>query len=109
MLLPNAAEAIIAAEKVLYLLDAAHPQNGGKARSFQRLGYALDSPEKLAHDLRAQQLAYEALEVDQTIFGRVFTIRGILQGPAGDANILSVWIIRHGESFPRLITAYPWR
>ena len=40
MKLPNADKAVVEREKVEdYLLDAAHPDNGGKAQFFERFGF----------------------------------------------------------------------
>ena len=41
-------------------------------------------------------------------FGRRFEARGTLSGPSGRAGVVvTAWIIRSGEDFPRFITAYP--
>jgi len=47
--LPNAEKAIAEHEKVAdYLLNAAHPDNGGKAAFFEGLGFCHAEPETLA-------------------------------------------------------------
>jgi hypothetical protein len=39
---------------------------------------------------------------------KAVAVDAMLQGPAGrSAHVVSVWIVRHGEEFPRLVTAYP--
>lgn len=49
MRLPNAIRALVELAKVAdYLLNAAHPDNGGKASFFEALGFALDEPSRLA-------------------------------------------------------------
>ena len=43
--LPNAESAVVDRRKVLeYLLNAAHPDNGGKARFFEGLGFSGNDP-----------------------------------------------------------------
>ena len=43
-----------------------------------------------------------------TRHGMVYEIRAILRGPSGtSAGLVSVWIVRHGETHPTLVTAYP--
>ena len=81
--LRNAHLAIVDRSKVLdYLLNEAHPDNGGKAGFFGLLGYSREDPERLMQALR------------QTQESRQWSIR-------------TVWIIDRGEDAPRLVTAYP--
>src|SRR5436305_1649137 len=57
--LPNAEKAIVEREKVAnYLLNAAHPDNGGKAAFFEELGFRRADPETLAKAL--QKSAHQA-------------------------------------------------
>jgi hypothetical protein len=39
-------------------------------------------------------------------FGRVYVLRFPLSSPRGTGTVLSVWIVRHGEDFPRLATCH---
>jgi hypothetical protein len=39
-------------------------------------------------------------------FGTVYVLRFPLATAQGTATVLSAWIIRHGEDFPRLTTCY---
>ena len=56
--LPNADKAVVERHKVAdYLLNAAHPDNGGKAAFFEGLGFRLSEWETLAKAL--QKLARE--------------------------------------------------
>jgi hypothetical protein len=92
-----------------YVIDTGHDQNQGKGRVFQAIGYTRENWDLLERDIRSQHLTQEALEVEPTRHGRKFHIIAPLQGPTGTANILSVWIIRHGEDFPRFVTAHRYR
>ena len=48
MILPNAEKAIVERDKIVdYLLNAAHPDNGGKATFFESLGFRRSKPELL--------------------------------------------------------------
>jgi hypothetical protein len=91
---------------MIYVLNPTHPQNNGKARLFAALGYTAENWERLEHDLCTQHLPLDAVEVEPTIHGRKYEITGFMQGPGGSANILSIWIIRWEEDFPRFVTAY---
>lgn len=53
MKLPNAENAVVEREKIVeYRLNAAHPDNGGKAKFFEGLGFRRDQWERLAQALR---------------------------------------------------------
>lgn len=72
------------------------------------LGYSADAWETLEGDLRGHALDNEALATETSQFGQKYEVRGTLKGPAGKAALLvAVWIVLHGEDFPRLVTAYP--
>ena len=109
MKLPNAEDAVVPVEKVRdYLLSPRHPIGRFKASFFRRLGYTEEQWAKLEKDLRTQHLVLEAKEQDQTRYGRKFMIRGRFTGPTTETVMLiSVWVIRRGEDFPRFVTAYP--
>lgn len=36
-----------------------------------------------------------------------YVVRGTIHGAMAAAAIVSVWIVLHGEDFPRFVTAYP--
>lgn len=109
MRLPNAAEAIIAPEKLRdYLLSSEHPAGGHKSAFFDGLGYTREDWEVLERALRDQHLALDAEEEETTEWGRMFVITAPLMGPRGrQAGVRSVWIIRREEEAPRFVTAYP--
>ncbi len=107
--LPNAHEALIDERKVVdYLLNAAHPDNGGEAAFFLGLGFSRQDPAALG-------LALLKLGVDGTVtrevssaHGRKFIVDGVLRLTAGkEAVVRTVWIVDTGEDKPRLVTAYP--
>ena len=108
MLIPGADRAFIDRTKLHdYLLSSEHPIGRFKARFFAALGFSSHSWELFEHALREQHLTQEA-EVGQTDDeGQAFTVRAILRGPAGQASVVSVWLFRTGEAFPRFVTTYP--
>lgn len=109
MRLPSADRAIIPSEKLRdYLLSPEHPIGRFKAAFFVSLGYTKDDWQRLEADLRSQHLVLDAVEGEQTKYGRKFVITSPLMGPSGNAaTVVSVWVIRHGEDIPRFVTAYP--
>jgi hypothetical protein len=41
-------------------------------------------------------------------FGQKYEVNGILRGPSGrEARVTTIWIVKNGEDFPRLVTVYP--
>ena len=108
MRLPNADRAIIEPAKLHgYLLSASHPLGRFKARFFATLGYSAERWERLATDLREQHLAAGVEAQRPSAYGQKYEVRAILNGPSGQTPVVSVWIIRDAEDFPRFVTAYP--
>lgn len=87
-----------------YLLSKTHPVGRFKARIFAALGFDDESVEAFASELRRIAAEGEVAEVEDTEFGRKYTVPGALAGPAGSAQVLSVWIEEHGHEELRLVT-----
>ena len=106
--LPNAENAITQKEKLQdYLLSQSHPIGRFKAAFFRSLGYSSDNWEALERDIR-NLLSNEVEKSQETEYGNKFEVRGEICGPSGlRAKIVTVWIVRKGNEFPRFITAYP--
>jgi hypothetical protein len=109
MNLPNAEDAVIDPAKVCdYLLSAAHPVGRFKATFFVSLGYVHEGWEVLRDDILAIARTAQVTSEQASSHGRMFQVDGILLGPSGrSAAIRTAWIVRAGESFPRLVTAFP--
>jgi hypothetical protein len=89
------------------MLSSSHPIGRFKARFFATLGYTATNWQLLASALRDQHLTQDAVLVESSAYGRKYEIRAILNGPARRAAVVSVWMIRTGETVPRFVTAYP--
>ena len=109
MKLPNAEKAIVSREKIAdYLLHAAHPDNGGKADFFERLGFRRDEWAILAAAFKALANQNEALKAAETPHGTKYIITGRIEAPGGKAaQVQSIWIMDKGQDAARLVTAYP--
>jgi len=109
MRLPNAHLAVVEERKVAeYLLNQAHPDNGGKAAFFLTLGFSRQSATNLS--IALVRLAGEGNVVHQadSPHGQKYVVEGVLDSPAGkNAVVRTVWIVDHGQDAPRLVTAYP--
>ena len=111
MRLPGGERAIIDPEKLQdYVLSRVHPVGRFKAAFFASLGYETDNWQDLDRALRAAADQAEAEPEVRTPYGQKYRIRSILEGPAGrSAEVVSVWIILHDETAPRLVTVMPGR
>ena len=111
MKLRNAHLAVVDRGKVLdYLLNEAHPDNGGKARFFALLGFSRDDPERLMEALRDVAEHGELAIGGESIHGEKFVVDGWLSAHTQESRqwpVRTVWIVDRGKDAPRLITAYP--
>jgi len=107
--LPNAGAALIERSKIAeYLLSAAHPVGRFKAVFFRALGFNAAAWPDLRDAILTVAQTGAATELPPTLFGRRFEVRGTLVGPSGGAaRIVTAWIVRSDEDFPRFVTAYP--
>ena len=107
MKIPGSARPVIEEAKVRdYLLSPEHPVGRAKAQFFVPLGFERTNWSVLRDQL--QQLASVDAELGAgTRFGQKYVVRGTIHGPMAAAAIVTVWIVLHGEDFPRFVTAYP--
>ena len=111
MRLPGGERAIIDPDKLRdYVLSQGHPVGRFKAAFFASLGYEIDNWQDLDRALRTAASEAEAEPEERTTYGQKYRIRSMLERPAGrSAEIVSVWIILHDETTPRLVTVMPGR
>ena len=109
MNLPNAQLARVQQTKVLaYLLNAAHPDNGGKSGFFGALGFSRADWRTLALALRRLAAAGDVTDVLAVRYGTKYVVDGQIDTPSGaSAKVRTVWIVESGRNEPRLVTAYP--
>lgn len=112
MKLRNAHLAIIERHKVTdYLMNPAHPDNGGKAQFFESLGFSGENPEALVQALEIVAKTGDIVEGVESIHGEKYVVDGSLSSQTEESRrrtVRTVWIIdRGGSEAPRLVTAYP--
>jgi hypothetical protein len=91
-----------------YLLDPEHPRGGSKARFFQSLGYSRLAWRRLESDLRNAHDSGTMRSEVRTEHGDKYRLVSRITGSNGrSAIILTVWIVRDGESFARFVSAHP--
>jgi hypothetical protein len=106
--LPGADRVRIDEQKVRdYLLSRTHLVGRFKARVFVALGFDESSVHVFVSELRRIAASGEVVEVDDTEFGRKYTVPGDLRGSAGSAQVLTVWILEAGQRDVRLVTVRP--
>ncbi len=108
MKLPNADKAMVEREKVRdYLLDPAHPDNGGKAQFFERLGFRRSEWEILADAFLALAHKAEVTHGMKSPHGQKYVIVGRLESPSGRVvSVQTIWIMDKSLDVARLVTAY---
>jgi hypothetical protein len=109
MKLPNANKAAVGREKIAdYLLNPAHPDNGGKADFFTQLGFHRERWEVLAAALKALAVESEVTIASVSPHGKKYIITGRIQSPGGKSPMVqSIWIVDKNRDTARLVTAYP--
>jgi hypothetical protein len=107
--LPSADRAVVDASKMIeYLLNAGHPDNGGKARFFGDLGFSVADPMVFAAALRTQAAAGEVTQEIVSEHGMKYVVDGEIEATDGRRRLVrTVWIVDRGQELPRLVTAYP--
>lgn len=109
MKLPRAELAIVDLAKVSdYLLNARHPDNGGKAKFFAGLGFLQAEPQVLVDALRTVAATGDVEVQTASPHGLKFVVAGTILSPSGRQSLVrTVWIVEAGQDSPRLVTAYP--
>ena len=109
--LPNAHLAIVDPRKVVeYLLNPAHPRNGGKARFFAALGFSADASVRFIDALRSLAVTGDAVARVESVHGEKYVVDGLLSGHTEKSQprmVRTVWMTERGQDVPRLVTAYP--
>jgi hypothetical protein len=108
--IPNSERAVVDRRKLTdYLLARSHPVGRGKSRFFERLGFSNNDPEALEAALCSLAAGSDQVTQQDTGFGTKYIADGQLRGPAGTAQVRTIWIIDAGAEIPRFVTAYPRR
>ena len=108
MKLPNGDRADLGTKIEDYVLNPRHREGRHKARVFESvLGITLTNDDVLRQAiLSAAENSDDAEPLGNNGHGEVYILRFPVETQRGRAMVLTVWIIRDGEDFPRLITCY---
>jgi len=108
MKIPNGDRAELGTKVEDYSLNSLHRQGQHKARVFESvLGITLANANVLRTALlHAAANSEDAVHNGHNGYGDLYELRFSLATPKATATVLSAWIIRNGEDFPRLITCF---
>ena len=111
MFLPRPDEVSVARAKIVdYLLAAHHRTGAAKARWFASFGFSPVRWTELADALRTHARRNIVTLVDDTPFGRRYTIDGPIESPDGrNPHVRSIWFVDTERDQPRFVTAFPLR
>jgi hypothetical protein len=106
--LPNGHHANLGRKLEDYVLNPLHREGQHKARVFQSvLGITLANAEVLRDALKAVATnSDEATASGDNGYGDCYVLHLRLSTTKGAATLVSGWIVKHGEDFPRLTTCY---
>lgn len=107
MQIPNVSHAILDIRKLRdYCLSTEHIRGGHKARVF-RAALAIDDREAdwLRHEILQALPNADAVHTKKDYFGLHYSVKITLTRQNRTAVINTTWIIRHGEDFPRFLSA----
>ena len=108
MRLPGGGDARIDPHKIRgYLLSRTHPVGRFKARVFAAAGFTEATLDEFVAEVRRVAAEGDLSQVEDTTFGRKYTVSGVLSGPAGAIQVLTVWIEEPGQRGVRLVTVQP--
>ena len=108
MKLPNAERAFVDVRKLRdYCLNAEHPRGQHTARVFKGvLGWTADQAEDVRQRLLEAVLLEDADFLGADDYGQRYALDFLVQGAGTVATVRSLWIIRHGEDYPRFTSCY---
>jgi len=107
-ILPNHNKAVIPLEKFIrYVLNTEHEDGKHKALVFRAvLGYTMNNASLLAANIKSNINNYPAIHKRHNGWGNEYEVVMDIVGLTGrTASVVTAWIIRDGEDFPRLTSA----
>lgn len=108
MKMPGGEAAIVDVEKLTgYCLNPEHPRGKHKARVFAAaLGFSAENADELRAALLMAAATANAHQAASDQFGTRYMLEFEIVGPRGAGIVKSNWIVRHGESTPRLTSCF---
>ncbi|WP_293134339.1 DUF6883 domain-containing protein [Microcoleus sp. bin38.metabat.b11b12b14.051] len=108
MKLPNGEKALLGDKLERYSLNMQHPKGKDKAILFKnRLGITLENKDILEVALLECAVNQEAKIYKTDNYGTLYDLKFFMTTETGSSWVLSCWMIRIDEDFPRLTNTYP--
>jgi hypothetical protein len=102
-------QVVIAQDKLLRYLLLPREEND-KSRFLAAAGYTLATWEVLEHDLRELAKSQAVSELETSVYGIKYMVRGTLNGPSGRRlHVMTVWITLAATGETRFVTLFPDR
>jgi hypothetical protein len=99
----------ITQDKLLRYLLLPREEND-KSRFLAAAGYTLATWEVLEHDLRELAKSQAISELETSVYGIKYMVRGTLNGPNGRRfHVMTVWITLAATGETRFVTLFPDR
>jgi len=107
MKLPGGDAAIVDPKKLTgYCLNPEHPRGKHKARVFATLGITAENANELRAALLKAAANVDAQPTASDRFGDRYVIEFEVRGQRGSGIVRSMWIVRRGETYPRLTSCF---
>jgi hypothetical protein len=107
MRMPRGDAAIVDLQKLTgYCLNPEHPRGKHKARVFAALGFTADNADELRTALLGAAATADAQLAEADQFGQRYVVEFEIRGPRSVGLVRSMWIVRRGETVPRLTSCY---
>ena len=108
MKLPNAERTVVDVRKLRhYCFNIEHPRGQHKARVFKSaLGWTAEQAEDVRRRLLEAVLREDAGFLGADDYGQRYAVDFAVEASGGRVAVRSLWIIRHGEDFPRFASCY---
>lgn len=113
--LPEAQNAQIDPKKFTeYSMKQDHPENKGKWKAFEKIGYDVHTPkgrgagaQNLIEQLRLSLQNAPANQGNASTYGPRFVVQVEVKGPNGKkGTLVTAWQVDKDKSFPRLVTNF---
>ena len=107
MKMPGGDAAIVDQQKLTgYCLNPEHPRGKHKARVFATLGFTADNADELRTALLRAAATADAQLAEADQFGQRYVVEFEVRGLRRVGFVRSMWIVRHGETVPRLTSCF---
>ncbi|MBE9140616.1 hypothetical protein IQ254_26020 [Nodosilinea sp. LEGE 07088] len=99
---------IIPDSKLAEYLLVPRPEDD-KSKFLAQVGFTLDSPDQLKQAILSLVKTYDAISDRSNRYGTYYLVEGVLLGPNGNLEVVTVWIERNLDGVFQFVTLKPKR